>query len=352
MSLEIVKNIENKNSDYIKLLDNFSINLSNNTLTFFDIQNFFKELGEYSANQFLNIEKAIKEFGIDKRQEEIHLKNQKLFIQELAFICSFVSEDINKVKVLLNFLLYWTDLEIFKQNRGLIMQIELIEKGMEPSVAYELTNISNEDSMFARSVNKFINTLIKNNNELVDKNRALNDRIKNLEEKIEKSKSEFYLQVDNLTNLPNRSQGIKTLELLLSKNKENSVGIFLISFTNYNQILEKFGSKIANGLTLTLITLIDSITRSDDIIYSMKRGEFMVICPNLNEASAINIANSLLDKAKNNSIIKSLLNEHQNLDINIGIALSDRYNDSKIMLQKADFNLKEAKKEEGSSFKI
>lgn len=349
-----IENIINKNNEYIHLLNKFSASLSDGTLTFFDIQTFFKELGYYAAHQFVQIKQAIEEFKIDERQAKIHLKNQDLFIKELDYICSYINEDISKVKFLMNFLIYWTDLEILKQNSVLLKQIEFIKKGMDPSVAYETFKFIDDNQIsFMQSINKFVNMLIKDNEELRIDKLKLENEIKNLQDNIAKANFASYPQMDNITNLPNRNQGVKAITSLLEDTQNSAtLGIFLISLTNYNQIMERFGYEITNSIVLTLITIMDNLTRSDDVIYSMKRDEFMIICPNLNEPSAINIANLIFEEVDRNSVLNSILDDTQDIEINIGISLSNEESNTKSMLEKADLNLKESKALGANNFKI
>ena len=68
----------------------------------------------------------------------------------------------------------------------------------------------------------------------------------------------------------------------------------------------------------------------------------MIICQNLNEASAINISNILIERITKNTVLNTLLGSFDKLSVNIGIALFQSVSDIDDLLILADRKLKNA----------
>ena len=51
---EIIKDIQNRNHNYLIMINDFGVSLAKNSLSFFEIQSFFKNLANYAAHQFEN----------------------------------------------------------------------------------------------------------------------------------------------------------------------------------------------------------------------------------------------------------------------------------------------------------
>lgn len=339
---EIIKDIQNRNHNYLIMINDFGVSLAKNSLSFFEVQSFFKNLANYAAHQFEDLKQIFDEFEIDERQVQSHIKNQKIFLNEVNYMCSYVSDDVYKIKPLLNFLIFWSESEVNNQNFLLFKQVELIKKGMTPSDAYELMSL-HDNTTFARTINNFINTLIQKNDELVQSNAALQVKLNKTTKKLDALTKELdaFPVVDSITNLPNRTQALKALNILFNEENKNA-GVLLFSLTSYNDMINQLGYEVTNNIFLAIIRIIKNSIRSDDLIYSMKKDELMIICQNLNEASAINISNILIERITKNTVLNTLLGSFDKLSVNIGIALFQSVSDIDDLLILADRKLKNA----------
>ena len=339
---EIIKDIQNRNHNYLIMINDSGVSLAKNSLSFFEVQSPFKNLANYAAHQFEDLKQIFDEFEIDKRQVESHIKNQKTFLNEVNYMCSYINDDIYKIKSLFNFLIFWSEIEVSNQNFLLFKQVELIKKGMTPSTAYELMSL-NDNTNFARTINNFINTLIQKNDELVQSNAALQVKLNKTTKKLDALTKELdaFPVVDSITNLPNRTQALKALNILFNEENKNA-GVLLFSLTSYNDMINQLGYEVTNNIFLAIIRIIKNSIRSDDLIYSMKKDELMIICQNLNEASAINISNILIERITKNTVLNTLLGSFDKLSVNIGIALFQSVSDIDDLLILADRKLKNA----------
>lgn len=351
------KEIEKRNSNYIKLVNTLGRKLANDSLSHFELQAFFKDMAQYSSQQFEDINQIIDEYHIYEKQVQTHKQNQKMFIKEMVLLCDSVSEDLSKAKMLLDFLIFWMDSQVLGQDKVLLRQISLISSGKTPKEAYELTSISpNGNDTLIRTLNEMLDLLLQRNRELSESNKIL---AANLEQK---QKELLYLNqkygsivtVDETTKLPNRKQALKDIDKYINNGvkDESKLGLLLISIGNYDELLKKFGARIDEELILRTIDIIKNTTRSDDVVYFMRRNELLVLCPSSSETSIINIANLLIANTKNSRDINSLFYNKDSAKLNIGIELIDKNIALKDVLKNVDDKLKMAEDSKEAKFVI
>ncbi|MSN95829.1 diguanylate cyclase [Campylobacter sp. FMV-PI01] len=330
--VEQINHIKNRNSNYMKLVSDLGKNLVNNSLAYFEIQIFFKKMAHYSANQFEDILNLMHNYQIDERQVQIHKTSQDKFIKELSVLCSKIEEDTNNVRILLNFLIYFADFKILKQDEILLQQILLINSGKSPKEAFEMTNLINFQTDTVKIFNEILDSALLINQKFKEENSNLLNEIKIIKTKsLELSKKYATIPTfDPLTNLPNQIQATKGLEISIKNSEQfnQKLATILININEYSYILNNFGTDKALDVVLIVVDLLKASIRSGDILYSIRQDEFLIICQNTNETGAINIANNIFKNIKNNNQLKNISkkfkSEFQDFEItlNIGIVVS------------------------------
>lgn len=348
MAEATIANIKKLDDMYIQIVNSLLLNITDGTISNFNINSFFRDIAIYTANQECSIKAACEEFSIDQRQVDIHKKGSNILVHELSELYSSVTSDSLKILNLSNFLVYWADIYIFRNNYALTKQISLIEAGISPSKAYEIINFEHTDFTLTRSFNQIITNILSKNESLAIINKRLRTELNNAQNKIKMIEAENLSTLDLSTNLPNRSKALETLESM----SNNDVAVLMINIANYKNISNASGSDAANSVVLTIADAIQDLVRNDDMLFSTKKGELMLICPKLNETGAINIANSIISKATKDSEVLKQLQGLEETIINIGIAISNGSSSVENILKLADSNLKKAAKKNESCFII
>lgn len=328
--------IKNFDEEYIKITNGLIRSIADESISVFDINSFFKNIAIYAANQIDNIKLATKIFDIDERQISSHKKGYDFLVNELDKMCSIVNDEPYEVIKLAIFLVYWADENIFRHNYALLKQISLIESGISPKRAYDIINFKDTPLTLTKAYSLLISKILEKNEKLVGVNKNIKYNLQDIKDRLKKMEEKAFSILDPVTDLPNRSKALEILQTLIPK----GVSMMIILLTNYKDLINLKGLESADTLLIKVINSIKNLIRSDDMLFSTKKGELMLLSPNINETGAINIANLLLNRVPKDSSITEELKGYNNLSINIGISISNSNSTVTSMLQTADKNLK------------
>lgn len=330
--------IKSFDEEYIKITNSLIRSIADESISTFDINSFFRDIAIYAANQIANIKLATKLFGIDERQVASHKKGYDFLVNELDKMCSIVNDKPYEVINLSIFLVYWADENIFRHNYALLKQILLIESGISPQKAYDIINFKDTPLTLRKAYGLLIYRIIDKNEKLVNTNRSIKYNLQDIKDRLQKMEENAFSVLDPVTDLPNRSKALEILQTLIPK----GVCVMIISVTNYKDMINIKGLDAANTALLAVINSIKELIRSDDMLFSTKKGELMLLLPKINETSAISIANLLLNRVPKDRSVMEKLKGYDKLSLNIGISISNRDSTIASMLQTADRNLKKS----------
>lgn len=344
----IIENIKKFDEEYVKITNSLLRSIADESISTFDINSFFKNIAFYAANQINNIKLVGEIFNIDEREMELHKKGYELLVDELDKTCSLVNEEPYEIVNLSMFLIYWADINIFRHNQALLKQISLIDSGSSPKYAYEIINFKDADLTLTRAFNTLISKILDKTEKLTNTNRSIKVNLQDVKDKLTKMEEKAFSIIDPITDLPNRSKALELLQDLIP----NGVAVFIISMTSYKDMVSTKGLDSTDTTLLAVVNSIKNLVRSDDSLFSTKKGELMLISPKLNETGAINIANSILSKVHKDEEVIRKLRDYDKLHLNIGISISNTTSTVSDMLQEADNNLKQAIKNGPNKFVI
>lgn len=146
--------------------------------------------------------------------------------------------------------------------------------------------------------------------------------------------------LDSLTQVYNRKEATKLIELDLKKSKSRA--ILLMDIDNLKTINDACGHLIGDDVLVALTSILKANTRENDIIARVGGDEFIVYLKNINkEEDVLNKANKICNDFKEYFTKEC---ENANLSISIGAVLSEQENDSFINLYRlADMALYDVK---------
>lgn len=155
--------------------------------------------------------------------------------------------------------------------------------------------------------------------------------------------------LDSLTQVYNRKEATKLIELDLKKSKSRAM--LLMDIDNFKFINDTCGHLVGDDVLVTLTSILKANTRENDIIARVGGDEFIVYLKNINKVEdVLNKANKICDDFKNH-FAKECVNS--NLSISIGATLSYQENDSFVNLYRlADMALYDVKFSEKGNVKV
>lgn len=148
---------------------------------------------------------------------------------------------------------------------------------------------------------------------------------------------------DSLTNLPNRAFFIESFKqaLLEAKDCKQQVAILFLDIDNFKRINDTLGHWIGDEVLIKISNLLSINLNENETIYRLGGDEFMILQTEVNEDSATNTAERIVNVLKSPVVIQ----EHEfYLTSSIGIALFPQHGEEEATLFKnADTAMYKAK---------
>ncbi|MCI6988423.1 MAG: diguanylate cyclase [Campylobacter sp.] len=336
--------IKFSNDKFIELLNSLAKKIYNDSLSYFELQNFFKDIARYAAHSFTEEKSLLEKYDIDIHFKQIIINHQNFFLKEIDEICKNSDKNLKSSTNLLNFLIFWLDDHIFNKINMLIDQILFIQMGNESKKAYEISKIKQSDKLLSKIINRSTQILRKNLKELQDENKRLEELLaqKNSEIGYIKDKHRDIFSTDSITNLPNKSEAIRQMDLLFENNQEFFA--MLIRYPNYNNLLATQGIRSTKESLKLIADIFQLSLESGDSVFSLNAGDFLVISPNASESNVINLANKIISKIEYNSEL-SITTQKEKSVLSLSILNSSEFKSSNEMLNKLENKIIENLKE-------
>jgi diguanylate cyclase (GGDEF)-like protein len=152
---------------------------------------------------------------------------------------------------------------------------------------------------------------------------------------IEKERQQFKesSEIDFLTNIYNRNKFNKFFDIEFEKNRRYNVNISIISFDidHFKFVNDNFGHDIGDILLKELSMLVKNLIRTTDVFARMGGEEFVILMPNTELRPAIDLANRLNEKIKNNQFTKV-----DHITCSFGVTQINENDDKETFLKRAD----------------
>lgn len=336
--------IKFNNDKFIELLNELAKKIYSDSLSHFELQNFFKELARYAAHSFGEEQNLLKKYNIDMEFRQIITSNQNYFLKEIDEICKNSDKNLDASTNLLNFLIVWLDEHIFRKTQALIDQILFIQMGNDPKKAYEIAKTKQGDKLLSKVINKFTQILTKNLKDLKDENKRLEELLaqKNSEIGYIKNQYKDIFSTDSITNLPNKAEAIKQMDMLFENSQEFYA--MLIKYPNYNNLLATQGIRSTKESLKLIADIFQLSLESMDQVFALNSGDFLIISPSSSESNVINLANKIISKIEHNSELSITTQKEKNV-LSISILSSNEFKTSEEMLNKLENKIIENLKE-------
>ncbi len=310
----IVQNYKN----FIDIINETKSSFVNDELNLLEIQNFFKKLGVFSANEFFGEQKLMLNAKIS---QDFIVKSQnrcRNFNENLSKLCDAISEDQTKFYELVIFLSQWINDEFLPNYENLILQINLINNGISPQKAYEKIKQNRSKNVLTESVNSLINAILTKNCEITNLNKQLCENIKSLEKQLENSNKKDK-QIDEISGLPHENIAIENIELFLKNKKQ--IGLVIIKFLNLNKINDNCSTDFVYEIIQKSAHEIKKMINKNDLLCKTMFNEFILVSHNPQISSLINMANKIQKSISNKNF--KFRNKNFNVNVNLAITISN-----------------------------
>lgn len=303
------------NDKFIAIVNALGEKIANNTLTFFDTQTFYRKIAQYSAHQFSQEKNFLDNSQICDEFKDEFKKAQDGFLNELSRLCQESSEELFNSVELLNFLIYWLDTHIIKRTALLFEQVKLIKnEQLSPKDAYIKAKDNFKELSLVRVINSMIDVVFDKNRELRSKNDYLESLLIKRDEELNYLKDKYRdsFSIDPITGLKNRGEALKYAKTMLEKTKKEMLYAVMIKFDEYKELLSSHGISTAKDSLAKIADIFQLNLRSDDRIFALNAGEFLLICVSPSQAGVINAINRLIAKVEENSELNLLTSKDKN----------------------------------------
>ena len=343
----MIENLLKNSDEFRQIVSDLTKKIASQTLVSFDLQLIFRKLATYAVNQFDIENELIKKYQIAPDFASDLQKSQEYFLAQITQICEDVSLNLWRARSLLFFLISWLDSHEIAQNSLLINQISLIENEINSQKAYEILtrNLNNDRTCVTRYLNGILSEIISENSAFLDENLQLKRELskKTKELYVINSKISTIQTNDAVTGLPSRRYAIRTISSLIKQSK--NLGGTFINFNEFEDINERVSLDVAKKAMALIADILRDVTRSDDVVCSLGKQEFALICPDCEQSGIINLTNAIKSKMQFDGALKEYISKLENLGVTVsfGVTIADGNCDIKDILKQTDFNLHEAK---------
>jgi diguanylate cyclase (GGDEF)-like protein/hemerythrin-like metal-binding protein len=343
--------VDKEHRKLVDLINQFGSLLAQNQVETSDIQDVLKELLDYAEYHFRNEEGLMRESKISARHFDQHVISHNDFLVEVKMLYqAFSSKNRESASQLLEFLIHWLVYHILGIDRNMAKQLKKIQSGATPEQAYESEEKERDKSTepLVAALNGLFHQVSLRNKELIQLNLSLEEKVAQRTQElldINRYLEELSL-TDTLTNLPNRRHAIHSLKLLWEESKieEQPLVCMMIDADHFKEVNDTYGHDAGDVVLVELANTLRDCFRSDDIVCRLGGDEFMVICPDTDQAGGLFIAEQARQKVSELRVVTG--GEPWQGSISVGVAARTPEMDSfDSLMKKADDGVYAAKRD-------
>lgn len=345
-----LETVDEQHLHLVQLINRFGSLLARNTVQFEDIETLFGELADYAEYHFKEEEAMMTEVGIDQRHKDHHFNEHESFLQEVVNMHAGLSpEKTETANYLLSFLTHWLAYHILGSDQDMARQVEAIESGVSPVQAYDNMERDRDGASgpLLLALNGLFQQVSARNRELVQLNDSLEEKVveRTQELFVANQQLEVMANTDVLTGLPNRRRVMYQLSELWNQSVEEQKPIccMMIDADHFKEINDTYGHDAGDVVLRELAKCLQYSVRTDDVVSRLGGDEFLIVCPNTDEAGGMKVAGFVREQVSRLCVSTGDGSWHGS--VSVGLASRtvemDRYDD---LLKMADNAVYEAKR--------
>lgn len=342
-----IKDVDEQHHGLVDLINAFGDHIAEGDISRAELSEIVIRLREYARYHFREEEALMEAGGIDPRALEAHRDAHQRFSEEVEHIATRVTLIGRKEAwQVLEYLVHWLGYHILGIDQSMARQLRAIDAGALPAQAYD--DEQNVDAGPVQPLMDAISGLLRvveeKNRELQANNAALENRVAERTRELQRLSEAMHRLAmhDPLTGLPNRRQATEFLEALWPDRAHDSVSCIMIDADHFKEVNDEYGHEEGDKVLTWLAHEIQQGFRTDDLACRLGGDEFLVICPKTSLATALELAERLLERVDTMTV--SVRGGQWRGSLSIGVAVSTPEMDTAVgLLRAADEGLYAAK---------
>lgn len=265
----------------------------------------YSQLIDYTNHHFSTEVDLMQRAGVDRRHTAQHLRMHDEFAEQVHAMWSARAALSNPAEVFLSFLTSWLCLHVLGVDQSLARQIELIQSGKTPELAYEVELLRPRDKSAEAMIKALRNTyqvVSRLSLDLISANRLLEERVAARTAELQQAnaalivanqKLEVYSQTDGLLGIANRKHFDARLKEEWNRaiREQHPVGLLMIDVDFFKLYNDYYGHPTGDACLQSVAHAISvKMVRALDLLARYGGEEFVVVLPNTSSQGAYKVA--------------------------------------------------------------
>lgn len=292
-----IAEIDEQHQELVKIINDYSHLLANNSATIENIDQTLKTLVSYTEYHFCEEEMLMHKIGLDPRHIKLHKGLHHGLVEEIkSMIPQNHSDNLFAKTYILDLIIHWLAYHILGTDMNMARQMAAIQSGLSAEAAFELEERAKDKSTepLLEALNGLFSQVSSRNKELQTLNNSLEEKvIRRTEELIELNKElESLSLTDSLTEMPNRRHATQQLSLLWKESEATlkPIACLMIDIDFFKQINDTYGHDVGDIVLIELALTLKHSIRNDDLACRLGGDEFIVLCPETDLQGALYLA--------------------------------------------------------------
>lgn len=326
------------------------------------VQLAYAQLIDYTKYHFTAEENLMQRVGVDQRHSTLHLRLHDEFVEQVRAMWSARSALSNPAEVFLSFLTSWLCLHVLGVDQSLARQIELINSGKTPELAFELELLRPRDKSAEAMIKALRNTyqvVSRLSLDLISANHFLEERVAARTAELQQTnaalilanqKLEVYSQTDGLLGIANRKYFDARLkdEWNRAIREQHPVGLLMIDVDFFKLYNDYYGHPAGDACLQSVANAVGGkMVRALDLLARYGGEEFVVVLPNTSSQGAYKVALGICQAVSDLHIPHAASTVADHITVSVGVAslLPDRRSTADRAVAAADQALYSAKQQ-------
>lgn len=345
-----LEDVDEQHQYLVGFINKYGALLSENKLSFSDINVALFDLSRYAEFHFREEEALMREANIYPAHLEYHINIHRSFMADIVGMQTLITkDDPESAEQLLDFLIHWLAYHILGIDQNMARQVNAIESGMSPAQAYDQGEKESDSSTepLLKALNGLFDQVSARNNQLLKLNQSLEDRVEERTQQLLRANRELeqLSLTDSLTKLPNRRYAMKQLDSYWHESTELSLPLvcIMIDADHFKYVNDTYGHDAGDVVLQELSLALKYAFRSDDVVCRLGGDEFLAICPQTDLTGGLHIAELTRQEVERLHIVAGEGIWHGSISIGVAQRTHDMksYND---LIKAADESVYLAKK--------
>jgi hemerythrin len=292
-----IAEIDEQHQELVKIINDYSHLLANNSATIENIDQTLKTLVSYTEYHFCEEEMLMHKIGLDPRHIKLHKGLHHGLVEEIkSMIPQNHSDNLFAKTYILDLIIHWLAYHILGTDMNMARQMAAIQSGLSAEAAFELEERAKDKSTepLLEALNGLFSQVSSRNKELQTLNNSLEEKVmRRTEELIELNKElESLSLTDSLTEMPNRRHATQQLSLLWKESEATlkPIACLMIDIDFFKQINDTYGHDVGDIVLIELALTLKHSIRNDDLACRLGGDEFIVLCPETDLQGALYLA--------------------------------------------------------------